>query len=126
MHDEIELIDNSFSLEEDIIVKVDPEKLKTKPFDYQIEGINYGLNHDKWLLLDAPGLGKTLQVIYIAESLKKQNLIEHCLIICGINTLKYNWKKEIYKHGTEDAIILGERINTKGKVVSEGIKYRKD
>lgn len=126
LHDEIELIDNSFNLEEDIILKVDPEKLKTKPFDYQIEGINYGLNHDKWLLLDAPGLGKTLQVIYIAESLKKQNLIEHCLIICGINTLKYNWKKEIYKHGTEDAIILGERINTKGKVVSEGIKYRKD
>ena len=126
LQDEIELIDNSFSFEEDLIVKVDAEKLKTKPFDYQIEGINYGLNHDKWLLLDAPGLGKTLQVIYIAESLKQQNLIEHCLIICGINTLKYNWKKEIYKHGTEDAIILGERINTKGKVVSEGIKYRKD
>lgn len=126
LQDEIELIDNSFSPKEDVIVKVDPEKLKTKPFDYQIEGINYGLNHDKWLLLDAPGLGKTLQVIYIAESLKKQNLIEHCLIICGINTLKYNWKKEIYKHGTEDAIILGERVTRKGKIVKEGIKYRKE
>lgn len=126
LQDDVELIDKSFSPEEDILVKIDPAKLKTKPFNYQLDGINYGLNHDKWLLLDAPGLGKTLQVIYIAESLKKQNLIEHCLIICGINTLKYNWKKEIYKHGTEDAIILGERINTKGKIVKEGIKYRKE
>lgn len=126
VQDDIELIDNSFSPEEDILVKIDPENLKTKPFNYQLDGINYGLNHDKWLLLDAPGLGKTLQVIYIAESLKKQNLIEHCLIICGINTLKYNWKKEIQKHGTEDAIILGERVTRKGKIVKEGIKYRKD
>jgi hypothetical protein len=40
---------------------------KTTPFDYQKDGIEYGLNHDKFLLLDAPGLGKTLQLIYIAE-----------------------------------------------------------
>lgn len=72
VQDDIELIDNSFSPEEDILVKIDPENLKTKPFNYQLDGINYGLNHDKWLLLDAPGLGKTLQVIYIAESLRNK------------------------------------------------------
>lgn len=126
IYDNIELIDNSLNIDQDILLKIDSQNLRTKPFDYQLDGINYGLNHDKWLLLDAPGLGKTLQVIYIAEALKKQDLIEHCLIICGINTLKYNWKKEIYKHGTEDAIILGERINTKGKIINEGIKYRKE
>jgi len=54
-----------------MLIDIDVTKLKTKPFDYQLEGINYGINHDKWLLLDSPGLGKTLQVIYIAESLKK-------------------------------------------------------
>jgi hypothetical protein len=35
-------------------------EFKTQPFDYQLEGIEYGLNHNNWLLLDAPGLGKTL------------------------------------------------------------------
>ena len=60
----------------------------TPPFEHQLDGIKYGLNHDKWLLLDEPGLGKTLQVIYLAEELKAQENIEHCLIICGINTLK--------------------------------------
>ena len=42
-------------------------KLKTKPYEYQREGIEYGINHDKFLLLDAPGLGKSLQVIYTAN-----------------------------------------------------------
>ena len=39
-------------------------KLKTKPYPYQNEGIKYGINNDKFLLLDAPGLGKSLQIIY--------------------------------------------------------------
>jgi SNF2 family DNA or RNA helicase len=99
-------------------------KYKTKPFDYQEEGIQYGLNHDKWLLLDAPGLGKTLQLTYLAQELKKRDKIEHCLIICGINTLKTNWKKEIQKHSNLSCMILGERVNTKGKTVFEGVPYR--
>lgn len=97
---------------------------KTKPFDYQLEGIQYGLNHDKWLLLDAPGLGKTLQLIYLAEELKKRDNIQHCLIICGINTLKTNWKKEIQKHSNLSCMILGERVNSKGKTIFEGVPYR--
>lgn len=104
-----------------------PHKLldyKTKPFSYQEEGIQYGLNHNKWLLLDAPGLGKTLQLTYLAQELKHRKNIEHCLIICGINTLKTNWKKEIQKHSDLSCMILGERINTKGRAVIEGVPYR--
>ena len=99
-------------------------KYKTTPFDYQLEGIQYGLNHDKWLLLDSPGLGKTLQLIYLAQELKNRNKIEKCLIICGINTLKTNWKKEIQKHSDLSCMILGERVNTKGRTVFEGVPYR--
>ena len=97
---------------------------KTNPFSYQQEGIQYGLNHNKWLLLDAPGLGKTLQLTYLAQELKQRKNIEHCLIICGINTLKTNWKKEIQKHSDLSCMILGERVNTKGKTVFEGVQYR--
>ena len=71
---------------------------KTKPYPYQEEGIRYGLERkDSWLLLDQPGLGKTLQMIYLAQELKAKRGIKHCLIICGINTLKTNWEKEIKK-----------------------------
>lgn len=100
------------------------EPYRTKPFDYQEEGIQYGLNHNKWLLLDAPGLGKTLQLTYLAQELKQRKNIEHCLIICGINTLKTNWKKEIQKHSDLSCMILGERVNSKGRTVYEGVPYR--
>ena len=39
-------------------------------FEHQIQGVEFGTNNDKWLLLDAPGLGKTLQIIRLAEALK--------------------------------------------------------
>lgn len=97
---------------------------KTTPFEYQKDGIQYGLNHDSWLLLDPPGLGKTLQTIYIAQELKERHNVEHCLIICGINTLKTNWKNEIEKHSNLSCRILGQRINRKGRLVVDGIPSR--
>lgn len=97
---------------------------KTKPFDYQQDGIQFGLNHDNFLLLDAPGLGKTLQLTYLAQELKEREGLEHCLIICGINTLKTNWKAEIEKHSNLSCRILGQRINRKGKLVVEGVQER--
>ena len=39
---------------------------KTQPLPHQLEAIKKGINTDKWLLLDAPGLGKTLDITYIA------------------------------------------------------------
>ena len=94
------------------------------PFEHQVEGITYGLQHDNWLLLDSPGMGKTIQMIYLAEELKAQKGLEHCLIICGINTLKSNWKKEIQKYSKLPCRILGEKISKKGRVSYGSIKER--
>jgi SNF2 family DNA or RNA helicase len=98
--------------------------LKSKLFDHQVDGVSYGLNHDKWLLLDEPGLGKTLQIIALAKELKETQNLEHCLIVCGINTLKSNWKKEIQKHSDISCRILGERVNRRGREVIGGVKER--
>lgn len=97
---------------------------KTTPLGYQYDGIRYGLNHDKWLLLDDAGLGKTLQTLYIAEELHHQGKIEHCLIICGINTLKSNWAREIQKHSNLSYVILGEKVSKSGKVSYATISER--
>lgn len=96
----------------------------TQPFDYQVDGIKFGLSHKRWLLLDAPGLGKTLQMIYLAQELKERNEISHCLVICGVNSLKHNWKSEIEKHSNLSVHILGEKINSKGVAKVGGIKDR--
>lgn len=97
---------------------------KTTPYDYQLDGIQFGLNHDKCLILDQPGLGKTLQCIYTAQERYAKGEIEHCLIVCGLNTLKFNWKKEIEQHSDLSVKILGERINRKGRLVVDGVDTR--
>lgn len=91
-------------------------KFKTEPFNHQIEGVTFGLNHDKWLLGDEQGLGKTKQVIDIANI----KGVKHCLIICCVNGLKWNWKNEVATHSDEGAFILGERTNKKGNIVIGG------
>ena len=90
---------------------------KTKPFEHQIEGVLYGLSHNKWLLGDEQGLGKTKEVIDIAVAKKIQKGYQHCLVICGVNGLKWNWANEVETHSNEKAWILGQRVNKKGKTV---------
>lgn len=95
-------------------------------YDYQLEGVKYGLNHQNWLLLDEQGLGKTLQAITLARYKKAHNNLKHCLIVCGVNSLKWNWKREIEKFcKDEKGIVLGTKLNTKGKVVSVTVEETK-
>lgn len=96
----------------------------TPLFNHQVEGVKYFLQNNKGLLLDEPGLGKSLQAIIIAQELKKRENIQHCLIICGINSLKQNWKKEIQKHSNLDCIIIGEKISSKGNISYTTMKER--
>ena len=98
-------------------------QFKTTPFQHQIDGFEYGLNNDRWLLGDEQGLGKTKQVIDIAVAKKLQKHYEHCLIICGVNGLKWNWLNEIHTHSDEDGWILGQRIKA-GKLIIGSVSDR--
>ena len=101
-----------------------PKDSEIQLFKHQEEAVEFGKNHKKWLLLDAPGLGKTLALIRLAEELHKEGKIEHCLVICGVNSLKSNWLLEIKKFSKLSATVLGSRINKKGKLVFDGIQKR--
>lgn len=61
------------------------------------------------------GLGKTMQIINIACIKKQIKGYKHCLIICGVNGLKWNWKSEVEKHSNEHGYILGTRYDKNGK-----------
>ena len=73
-----------------IEIKDNDLDFKLMPYPHQIETINYGLNHNKWLMLLDMGLGKSMCIVHIARWLKKYRGLKHCLIVCGINTLKAN------------------------------------
>lgn len=99
-------------------------KYKTPPLSHQIVGIEFGMNRPRYLLGDDMGLGKTKQVIDIGCRKKYELGYKHCLIICGINGLKWNWEEEIKKHSDEKCKILGNRKNTKSKWVVKGNKEK--
>lgn len=82
---------------------------KTKPMQHQIEGVQFGLEHSRFLLADDQGLGKTKEIIDLALIRKHAQNFKHCLIIACVNSLKWNWLEEIQKHSNETGYILGQR-----------------
>ena len=82
---------------------------KTKPMQHQIEGVQFGLEHSRFLLADDQGLGKTKDIIDLALIRKQAQDFKHCLIIACVNSLKWNWLEEIEKHSNETGYILGQR-----------------
>ena len=107
-------------------------EFRIRPYDHQIAAINYGLSTEtgKWLLLDSMGVGKSNEIIWYAETLKKRKLIDHALIICGVDSLRANWEAEIKKFSTEDVIVLGKKISKKGRIsyatIPERVKQLKE
>lgn len=109
---EVQIIADNMDWAKDKAVEVPKDfSFKTKPFEHQIEGFNYGLQNNKWLLGDEQGLGKTKQVIDIAVARKLANGYKHCLIVCGVNGLKWNWYNEVHTHSNETAHILGQKAS---------------
>ena len=89
---------------------------KTKPFTHQFEGIERALQSDNLLLADDMGLGKTLMSITTACIRKSKYGVKKTLIVCGINSVKYNWQQEISIHSYEQGTVFA------GKNISERLE----
>lgn len=99
---------------------------KTTSFKHQLDAVQYGLHHDSWLLLDVPGLGKTKTIINLIEELKAKKGLNNALVICGVNSLKFNWVNEIHKHSDLTCKILGTRTKKNGTSYIGSVKDRID
>lgn len=97
-----------------------PKELKTKPYDFQCEGIDFVCNYDKGLLLFQAGLGKSLMAMSSALIRREQGLVNHTLVLTGRCSLIWNWYDEIKTHTGIKATILGSRKNKKGKWFVKG------
>lgn len=91
--------------------------LRVEPYEYQKEGIRYGLDHKRILIGDAPGLGKTIQSIGIVDTANAYP----CLVICP-SSLKINWQREFTKFTNKSAIVLDNNVRTTwGYLLSMGV-----
>lgn len=101
------------------------DDFKTKPYKHQIEGVEYGITHTSWLLGDQQGLGKTKQMIDLAVWKKNHEGMKHCLIICCVNNLKYNWLNEVKVHSNETACVLGVKKKGREPSMADRIEHLK-
>lgn len=96
---------------------------KTYPMPHQIEGFNYAIAKPKLLIADMPGLGKSKTAIDAAVWRKSRNLISKCLIVCCVNSTKYNWQKEIQIHSDEKSVIFDQSTAEKKLKAIQEWKY---
>lgn len=97
-------------------------------YGHQKDFIKYSMNRqfiDKnmsgFLLGDDPGLGKSLEGMNLALYNRRNNKFKHCLIICCVNSAKFNWVDDIQKHsnGKFKPYMLGSRKKRNGEIKSE-------
>lgn len=81
--------------------------LRVEPYEYQREGILFGLERHRLLIGDEPGLGKTLQSIGIVDTASAYP----CLVICP-SSLKINWQREFEKFTDKKAVVLDNATRT--------------
>ena len=106
----------TFNRKHDLMPLSETEKIsfRATPFPHQLEAVDFLLKQEKALLLDGCGVGKSLEMILFAETLKKRGIIDHCLVITGIAGLRGNWEKEIAKFSTETSVVIGKYITRNG------------
>lgn len=86
--------------------------MQLEPYEYQLEGVRYALDHQRCIFGDQPGLGKTLQAICTVVKAHKEAHIYGdtfpVLVICPAS-LKVNWQREFKKFAGINAVILDDK-----------------
>ncbi len=86
--------------------------MQLEPYEYQLQGVRYALDHQRCIFGDQPGLGKTLQAICTVVKAHKEAHIYGdtfpVLVICPA-ALKVNWQREFKKFAGINAVILDDK-----------------
>lgn len=106
------------------------------PMQHQLEFMKYAIDRQNreyrtgFLCADEQGLGKTLESINLAIYNRKALKVKRCLIICNVNSSKYNWSNEVSAHtnGKFEGYLLGTRKvrRRKTKVTEDEVKGSKE
>lgn len=103
----------------DVVYEIPPMKEFTgehymllEPYQYQLEGVRYALDHKRCIFGDQPGLGKTIQaicsVVKAHKEAKTYGESYPALVICPA-ALKVNWQREFKKFAGINAVILDDK-----------------
>lgn len=101
----------NLALQDEAMMKIkasyepDYSMIKTTLYDYQKQGVDFGLFLRAVLIGDEMGLGKTLQAIALSL-MKKEIFGFKNVLIVTLASLKEQWKREIGKFTDAEAVIV--------------------
>lgn len=112
----------------DVIPNIDVSNMKfhtkegTELYKHQIDFMKFAIDRQNkgnlsgFLVSDDQGLGKTIEALNLAILNRTTYGYKHCLVLCCINSSKFNWQKEIEEHtrGEYTGYILGTRKKRDG------------
>ena len=92
------------------------------PYDHQRHMASFHVLHPKSFNLSEMGTGKTLAALWAADYLMREGVVQRCLVLSPLSTLKRVWDDEIFRafvdkrkavilHGTRDERLT--RLNKK-------------
>lgn len=98
------------------------------PYAHQLDFMKWAIHRQQsgimsgFILADEMGCGKTLESMNLAIYNEQQYQFKHCLIICCVNSAKYNWQQDILDHTNSQytPYILGSRIRKNGTIKYDG------
>lgn len=81
------------------------DDFKLRPYPFQVIGISFLCHVQRGVIADEMGLGKTIQTMGAAHRLWREEKVNKVLVVCPAS-LKYQWKNEIEKFTSHQAIVI--------------------
>lgn len=95
------------------------------PMQHQKETAAFATMNKRANILNAPGTGKTLSLLWAADYLLREKLAKKVLIVCPLSTVKVVWGKELSHHLPHRSfeILTGTKQARLHKLATPGTKF---
>ena len=97
---------------------------KLTPFDHQKETSSFLTVHKRAFCFNEQGTGKTASVIWAADYLMKQGVVNRVLVLCPLSIMKSAWQQDLFKFAMHRSCSVAHgNAKTRKKVIAAGSEF---
>jgi SNF2 family DNA or RNA helicase len=94
------------------------------PFDHQKKTASFLTLNKKAFCFNEQGTGKTASVIWAADYLMQEGLINRVLVICPLSIMKSAWQEDLFKFAMHRTCSVAHGAsNTRRKIINAGSEF---
>ena len=97
---------------------------KLTPFDHQKETSSFLTVHKRAFCFNEQGTGKTASVIWAADYLMKQGVVNRVLVLCPLSIMKSAWQQDLFKFAMHRSCSVAHGdAKTRKKIIAAGSEF---